>query len=292
MIISQVIGGLGNQMFQYAAGRALSLERGLPLRLDLSGFAGYGLHHGFLLKTLLDCPVEVATQSDVRNILGWQYPASVRRLLMRPQFAAFRRKGFVVEPYFHYWPGIKKVPNACYLAGYWQTEKYFLDVAHHIRRDFTFKSPLMGMNAELSQQIVKVNSVSLHVRRGDYVSNDKNKAVYGTCSLEYYRCAIQYIAERVDRPKLFIFSDDPTWVKGNLQLDFPCHYVEHNQGVESYNDMRLMSMCKHHVIANSSFSWWGAWLNENPGKIVIAPRNWFVNGNKAEDLIPKGWISL
>lgn len=292
LLICQIIGGLGNQMFQYAAGRALALERSQNLRLDLSGFAGYGLHHGFLLADLFDCPVEAATESDVRNILGWQYPSSVRRLAARPLFSAFRRKGFVVEPHFHYWPGIKNVPDECYLAGYWQTEKYFLEASPQIRKDFTFKTPFTGLNAVLSEQITKLNAVSLHVRRGDYVSNHKNKAVYGTCTLEYYRAAARYIAERLEQPEFFIFSDDPVWVKSNLHLDLPCHYVDHNQGSESYNDMRLMSMCQHHIIANSSFSWWGAWLNTNPGKIVIAPGNWFVNGNSTEDLIPKGWISL
>lgn len=292
MIISHVLGGLGNQMFQYAAGRALALERSQPLRLDLSGFAGYGLHHGFLLQEIFDCPVDVATESDIRAILGWQYASGIRRVLARPALAALRRNGFVVEPHFQYWPGIKSVPNDSYLAGYWQTEKYFQDASLQIRKDFTFKSPLTGLNAELSEQIANVNAVSLHVRRGDYVSNDKNKAVYGACTLEYYRAAVRYITERTAQPEFFIFSDDPGWVKENLHLDQPCQYIDHNQGVESYNDMRLMSMCKHHIIANSSFSWWGAWLNTNPGKIVIAPGNWFVNGNSTEDLIPKDWISL
>ncbi|MDD2720642.1 MAG: alpha-1,2-fucosyltransferase [Gallionella sp.] len=292
MIISKVLGGLGNQMFQYAAGRALALERGLPFRLDLSGFAGYGLHHGFLLQQVFDCPVEAAKEADVRSILGWQHPAVIRRLAARPQLAALRRKGFVVEPYFHYWPGIKSVPDESYLSGYWQSERYFRDVISQIRKDFSFKAPLTGMNAELSDRIAASDAVSLHVRRGDYVSDNKNKAVYGHCSLDYYRAAINYLADRVAQPTLFIFSDDPGWVKDNLKLDFSCHYVDHNQGIESYNDMHLMSLCKHHVIANSSFSWWGAWLNSNPEKIVIAPANWFVNGNSTKDLILPGWISL
>lgn len=279
-------------MFQYAAGRALSLEYGVPLRLDVSGFAGYGLHQGFELRRVFDCHAESATKADVRSILGWQFLAGVRRILARPSMNAFCTKAFVVEPQFHYWPGIKNVPRDCYLVGYWQSEKYFVDADSDIRTDFTFKSPLTGMNAELSAQIAGVNSVSLHVRRGDYVANKKNQLIYCACSLDYYQAAIQYISAHVENPNFFIFSDDLAWVKSSLKMDFPCQYVDHNQGAESYNDMRLMSLCKHNIIANSSFSWWGAWLNMNPDKIVIAPKKWFFKEIYTKDLIPQGWVRL
>ncbi len=292
MIISQIIGGLGNQMFQYAAGRALSQQYGVPLRLDVSGFAGYGLHQGFELQRVFNCPVETATEAEVRDILGWQFSSGIRRILARPGMKVFRRKCFVVEPHFHYWPEINNVPRDCYLAGYWQSEKYFADAGSDIRADFTFKSPLTEMNAALSAEIGKVNSVSLHVRRGDYVSSNKNQAIYGACSLDYYQAAIQYISEYVEYPNFFIFSDDQAWVKDNLKMNFPCQYVDHNQGAESYNDMNLMSMCRHHIIANSSFSWWGAWLNPDPEKIVVAPKRWFNNQTDVQDLFPSGWVVL
>jgi len=292
MIVSDIIGGLGNQMFQYAAGRALSLERNQPLCLDIAGFAGYGLHQGFELERVFNCPAAIATEADVSAILGWQSLSGIRRVLARPGMAAFRRDGFVVEPHFYYWPKMNYVPQNCYLAGYWQSEKYFQTHTSEIRADFTFKLPLSDRNAELAEHIGKVNAVSLHVRRGDYVNNAKNNSIYSVCSLDYYRSAIQYISERVASPQLFIFSDDIVWVRDNLQFDMPCQYVEHNQGVESYNDMHLMSLCKHHIIANSSFSWWGAWLNPGLEKIVVAPKKWFVNEINVKDLLPQGWVKL
>ena len=292
MIITQLIGGLGNQMFQYAAGRALALDFSQPLRLDISGFHGYGLHQGFELLRVFSCPAEIATESEVRSILGWQYAAGIRRILARQAFSAFRSKGLVVEPHYHYWPGIKNIQRDCYLSGYWQSEKYFLDAASVIRADFAFKLSLEASNTVLAEQICKVNSVSLHVRRGDYASNPKTTATHGLCTLDYYQAAVRYVSERVEHPQFFIFSDDIDWVKGNLKVDFPCQYVDHNYGDKSYNDMHLMSLCRHQIIANSSFSWWGAWLNANPDKIVVAPKKWFVNENNTADLLPQGWVSL
>lgn len=292
MIVSRLIGGLGNQMFQYAAGRALALERGLSLRLDVSGFADYGLHQGFELQRVFDIPVEIASEADVCDILGWQCSPQIRRIVARSSMAVFRRRGFIVEPHFHYWPGIKNVPQDCYLSGYWQSEKYFHEVAPVIRTDFTFKAPLTRQNAELADQIGQVNAVSLHVRRGDYAKNPKTTATHGLCSLDYYRAAIQYVSDRVEQPYFFIFSDDITWVKDHLKVNFPCQYVDHNRGAESYNDMYLMSLCRHYIIANSSFSWWGAWLNPHEDKIVVMPQRWLANDNNVKDLFPFGWVPL
>ncbi len=292
MIISKLIGGLGNQMFQYAAGRALSQKHKVSLRLDISGLTNYELHQGFELDRVFECTIEVANETDLREILGWQSASGIRRVLSRPSMSIFRCKGFVVEPHFCFWNGIRKVPSDCYLVGYWQSEKYFIEAAEAIRSDFTFKPLLNQLNAELAKQIRNENAISLHVRRGDYANNPKTTATHGLCSLEYYQSAIQYVIGKVDQPKFYIFSDDPTWVRENMKIDFPSHYVDHNKGKESYNDMRLMSMCKHHIIANSSFSWWGAWLNPNPDKIVVAPGKWFANDNDVTDLFLTGWVTL
>lgn len=292
MIISQVIGGLGNQMFQYAAARALSLAHDVPLRLDVSGFAGYGLHQGFELERVFDITVAPASPEDLRMVLGWQSPASVRRLLGRPVLGWLRSRNFVVEPHFHYWPGIREIAPPCYLTGYWQSERYFADAAATIRADFTFRQPLSGRNLELAGEIGAANAVSLHVRRGDYASNAKTLATHGLCPVEYYEAAIDHIARHVDAPHFFLFSDEPDWLRANLRVHHPVQYVDHNRGAESYNDMRLMSLCRHHIIANSSFSWWGAWLNPDPGKIVVAPRKWFANDNVTQDLFPEGWVML
>lgn len=292
MIITQIIGGLGNQMFQYAAGRALSLRNDTMLALDISGFDSYELHQGFELQRVFSHPFEIASKVDIRRVLGWQSPASIRRIVSRKPFASLFRKRFVVEPHFHYWSEINNLSENCYLSGYWQSEKYFADVASQIRTDFTFQLPLENQNTELAKHVSQVNAVSLHVRRGDYAINPKTTATHGMCTLDYYQESIRYVAERVAQPHFFIFSDDIAWVKSNLKIDFPHVYVQHNRGAESYNDMRLMSLCRHHIIANSSFSWWGAWLNSSTEKIVIAPRKWFANQTDVKDLFPDGWVTL
>jgi hypothetical protein len=290
MIITRIIGGLGNQMFQYAAGRALSLERRQPLRLDITGYKGYKLHDGFELHRVFECPAAVAAAEEVHSILRWQSPVVIRRVLARPSMAFIRRDGLVVEPSFYYWPGIKNVPDDCYLSGYWQSERYFQEAASAIRTDFTFKLPLTGKDAGIADTIGQVSAVSIHVRRGDYVTDRKNVARYGICTTDYYLAAAHYISENVKEPFFFIFSDDIAWVKDHLKIDLPCQYVDHNHGDGSHNDMRLMSMCRHHIIANSTFSWWAAWLNPDPDKIVIAPKNWFIDKAHIDDLYPRSWI--
>ena len=292
MIISNIIGGLGNQMFQYAAGRACSLRLGVPLKLDTRDFSGYQLHQGFELDRLFNCHAEIAADADLANILGWQGAKLAQRLLRRPQFKYLRHKSYVVEPHFTYWSGISQLKDNKYLYGYWQSEKYFIEFADKIRADFTFKLPFSIKNAELAKHIAQVNAVSLHVRRGDYVNNPNTTAMHGVCSIEYYRLAIDYIFAHVYQPVFYIFSDDIAWVKEHIKMDAMCHYIDHNQGSESYNDMRLMSLCKHNIVANSSFSWWGAWLNENAEKIVIAPKQWFSKPADTSDLIPASWIRV
>ena len=293
MIISKITDGLGNQMFQYAAGRAIAEERGDSWRLDISGFANDERRHYFDLERIFNCRPEIAGETDVRVILGWQSSSLIRRLLSRKSMKAFRRENFVVEPHFHYWPEINHVPQDCYLAGYWQSEKYFQTHASLVRADLTFKPPLTDRNAELAEQIARVNAVSLHIRRGDYAGNHRMLSKHGVCPLSYYQEAIRYIAGRVSAPHYFVFSDDMDWVRANLTFHNPCCYVAHNRDSESYNDMRLMSLCRHHIIANSSFSWWGAWLNPSTTKIVIAPKRWF-NEYPADtgDLFPEGWVTL
>lgn len=292
MVISNIIGGLGNQMFQYAAGRALSLRLGVALKLDTSGFLGYKLHQGFELKRLLNCDAEIASEHDLKNVLGWQHSQLAKRFLRKPPLKIFRKKNLVVEPSFNYWDGLRQLNDCVYLDGYWQSERYFNDYAEIVRNDFSFNLPFSDQNLVLAHKISSVNSVSLHVRRGDYVTNAKN-AFIGSCPLNYYEKAISFIKSSIQTPLFFVFSDDINWVKSNLKLDASAVLVNHNDGSESYNDMRLMSMCKHQIIANSSFSWWGAWLNENQNKIVIAPKKWFATDKfDSSDLLPPSWIRL
>jgi hypothetical protein len=292
MVVSHIIGGIGNQMFQYAAGRALSLTNNQQLLLDLSDFSDYRLHNGFELSRVFNVIAERAETSTIHQLLGWRANRLVKKVLRRPQLVWLRGKNLVVEPHFNYWPDLFNLTDDCYLSGYWQSERYFQFYTATIRADFTFKSPLVSDNAALAKQITQVNAVSLHVRRGDYVSNPKTTATHGVCSLDYYRAAIHLIVERVQQPYFYIFSDDIIWAKDNLKIDFPHQYVDYNHGLESYNDMHLMSLCQHHIIANSSFSWWGAWLNPNMEKIVVAPKKWFTNENNVKDLFPQDWVTL
>ena len=148
-------------------------------------------------------------------------------------------------------------------------------------------------NQKVLDKIKSTNSISLHIRRGDYVIKKRYQEVYAECTLDYYKRGVEEITKRYENPTLFIFSDDPDWVKANLKLDYESVYVDINSGEKSYADMRLMSSCNHNVIANSSFSWWGAWLNNNPEKIVIAPEKWFKDDSiNQKDVIPESWIRI
>jgi hypothetical protein len=299
VIISHIIGGLGNQMFQYAAGRSVSLNCEVPLLLDISDFSGYSLHYGFELQRAFGCQIGIASSKDVETVLGWQSSRLVRKFMLRSGISFFRNERFILEPDSHYWDGILNIPCHSYLEGYWLSEKYFQKSIKHIVADFSFKSPMNFNNIDVADHIRRVNSVSLHVRRGDYANTPETLSTQGLCSLDYYRSAIHYISENIDKPVFFIFSDDISWVKNNLKIDFNCRYVEHNRGADSYNDMRLMSLCDHNIIANSTFSWWGAWLNSNLNKLVIAPQAWLANTSHVsdyyrfmDDLIPSNWIRL
>jgi len=292
MIVSHIIGGIGNQMFQYAAGKALSLRLCTPLVLDLADFSDYRLHQGFELSDVFGCEFQIVTKDQIRDVLGWRSSKAMRTLLLKPQLTWLRGKCFFEEPYFHYWQGFHDISNGCYLFGYWQSEKYFESVSEVIRGDFVFRHALEGKNLTLAQQMKGCNAVSLHVRRGDYVSDDKTNSTHGVCSLDYYRDAVKHMMEHVSLPHFFIFSDDIAWCREHLGLKDHCSYIDHNTGNDSYRDMQMMSLCHHHIIANSSFSWWGAWLNPRGDKIVIAPKQWFVSGFNSSDLIPSAWLRL
>lgn len=290
MIISELAGGLGNQMFQYAAGRALSVRLNVPLRLDISGFDSYQLHNGFELSRIFNIDSEIIGEEELNQVLGIH--SRWRRFLKKSYLSFIRTKQLICEPHFHYWSELNHLSGDCYLTGYWQSEKYFLDAVDLIRKEFTFKEPLDYRNEEIATKVSQENSISLHVRRGDYVSSALNLSIYESCSPDYYARSIDYITRRVPAPKFYIFSDDLSWVMENLKIDFPHVYIDINCGKNSFKDMRLMSLCQHHIIANSSFSWWGAWLNSRVDKIVIAPKRWFKSSLDTRDLLPEDWIRL
>ncbi|NTV98925.1 MAG: alpha-1,2-fucosyltransferase, partial [Chlorobiaceae bacterium] len=182
-----------------------------------------------------------------------------------------------------------------WIEGYWQSEKYFDAISRDIAREFRIITPLSPKSTETKKLIGSTESVSVHVRRGDYVAEDYRGRIHGPLKISYYAEALDIIAQKKRSPHLFIFSDDIPWVKENLRFDFPARYVDHNDERSGFEDLHLMSLCRHNIIANSTFSWWGAWLNRNPTKIVIAPKQWFPDpkmNSLTSDLIPDSWIRL
>lgn len=280
MIIVRLTDGLGNQMFQYAFGRALSVRRGVPLRLDLSAYRRerkrtYGLNHFLTTEAFVtdEEALRVVTRPLDPGCAWWNQPV-------------------VKEPHFHYSEDVLRVPSSGYFTGYWQSERHFADLAALIRLEFTPRQPLSGANLEIARMIAVRNAVSLHVRRGDYVSDSTVNALHGVCGLDYYRQAVAHMAAWVERPEFFVFTDDPDWTRANLKLDFPAYLITHN-GNAPVEDLRLMSLCRHHIIANSSFSWWGAWLAGRPDQVVCAPQRWFAAyPHDTRDLTPEHWTRL
>lgn len=292
MIVTKIIGGLGNQMFQYAAGRSLALANGIQLKLDISGFSTYALHNGYELD-LFHIDAKIATPEEVFMLAGSQsrIPQFIRRKLRLTKSSHILEAGKALGPSFF------EIKAPAYLEGYWQSYEYLEPFESQIRRDFTFKGALVGRNLETAERITNSNAVSVHIRRGDYVTNQTFAKLHGFVGIDYYSSAIQRIREEVSSPTFFIFSDDLDWARANLGLGEDAVFVSHNTGRSSFEDMRLMSMCNHNIIANSSFSWWGAWLNGNRGKIVIAPRKWFADRSVVVDyktflehMIPSCWI--
>jgi hypothetical protein len=183
--------------------------------------------------------------------------------------------------------------DQAYLDGFWQSEQYFSPIANLIRQDLQLKNPLPENLKALVTQIQSTNAIAVHVRRGDYVSNPTTTAYHGVCSVQWYEDAAKYMIEKIENPVFFVFSDDYEWVRKNIYFDAPTVFITPSPDGQECNDLHVMSLCQHNIIANSSFSWWGAWLNANPNKIVIAPQQWFAAGNHdTKDLIPHSWIRL
>lgn len=292
MVIVRLLGGLGNQMFQYATGRSVANRLGTDLLLDVSAFEHYDLRR-FELGTFA-IEARVATSSDlVRARVVTAEPSWRSRL---GKIVGFTEPSTLFkETAFTYDQNILQVSAPVHLDGYWQSERYFLDVASKLRKEFTLTQPLDEANRQMLKQIRDPLSqaVSLHIRRGDYVSNAHTAQFHGVCPLDYYRSAVDHMSARSSKPHFFVFSDDPEWVRGNLSLDHPMTVVEVNSADRGVFDMMLMMSCSHHVIANSSFSWWGAWLNPHEDKIVVAPKTWFSGASlDTRDLIPSSWIRL
>lgn len=280
MIITKIWGGLGNQLFEYALGRKLSLAKNTELKLDTSQFKKdtrriFDIYH-FNISCSLANKIETA-KFKFLNLFDLSKP--------------YYKKHIVQDQGFYFDQNIFDVPNNIYLDGYWQSEKYFKDIKDILRKDITLKEQPDQKYYEIWNEINNSNSVSLHVRRADYLSF-KNQKVFALCSPDYYKKAIEIITNKAGPIKLFFFADDIEWLKQNISTPYPAKFIS-GQGFTDCQELILMSACKHNIIANSSFSWWGAWLNTNPDKIVIAPEKWVVNpARHSKDLLPQEWIKL
>ena len=296
MVIVRLMGGLGNQMFQYAAARRIALAHQVPLKLDISWFAqwpdrAYALHGLGIEETF-------ATPDELRQVagpsakgIGWLAFRLRRRWGIAYGWTWIHERGLspfdsrALDP-----------PTRVYLDGYWQSEKYFSDVADTIRREFTIDCPTDTMDPrarDLADQIAATASVSVHIRRGDYVADPRKSRVRSVCTPAYYQDCVARVAERVPDPHLFLFSDDPPWVAANLRFAYPATLVSERAPHTEHAELRLMSACRHHIIANSSFSWWGAWLDPRLDKLVLAPSRW-MNDPRVDDrdVLPPGWIRV
>lgn len=294
MIVIRLFGGLGNQMFQYAFGLSLASKYKVILVLDRSEFSQsrdkntprpYELNHFHIEEKFLDevysHPFKLAESEET-----YRFFRKCLSYLPNGFLQYFKENQYAFNESFIECSGIG------YFDGYWQSPKYFSKSGSIIRKAFQPKI-INTQSQSLIKQIEKTkNSVSLHVRRGDYVTNKHANKHHGVCSLNYYYEAIKLLEKESPELEFFLFSDDPEWVRENLKIEHKLTIVDFNGPEFAYLDMYMMSKCQYHIMANSSFSWWGAWLAGEQAKKVIAPKKWFQSSVSASDLMVEGWVVL
>jgi len=287
MIIIKLKGGLGNQMFQYAFGRKLSLKLNTELALDIDEDTELkGLKQDIVRPFLLNrfnIKAKIATSKEITKI----------RKPFRLYLAKLLRK-LKNYNYYKFDPQTFNIKDNSYLEGHWwQSEQYFKDIRSQIIEDFTLSKDLSTDSEKIAESIRQTqSSVSLHIRRGDYANDPTTLAYHGLASIEYYKKAIDMIQEKKDHPVFYIFSDDIEWVKENFPLPSLSQIVS-DKNIPEYEELALMSLCKDHIIANSSFSWWGAWLGQDKDKLVIAPSQWITDKTiDTSDIYPPEWIRV
>lgn len=290
-------GGLGNQLFIYAFCEELR-ARGHKTVLFIqhrTNLKKYG-HQGYELEKLFAVqPYDgFLSRLQVTGLMLYSHLLRVFPPAVRPRlFAMVGVHPISVAENFIFYPKVFNSPHLNELfRGTWQSERFFANAKQKVRERYTFRRELLNEKSRrLAEQINHDNaSVSIHIRRGDYLSDQYVNGFAGVCTPEYYARAIETILQRYPDAGFYVFTDDPTWVNANFPLRNAC-YVQHNTGTDSWQDMYLMSQCKHNIIANSSFSWWGAWLNANPDKTVIAPARWWRLFEK-DNVVPEEWIRL
>ncbi len=284
MIIVQLKGGLGNQMFQYAAGRSLSLQYRVPLMLDTASFEPR--QAGMYALNALQIKAGIAAEEDIAPFT----PSVWRKILYRIAPLSMRR--VYREPHFHFDPRFFSARPPLYMKGYWQSWRYFQSVEQVIREDFGFREDFSDAIQAKAARLQEHHSVAMHFRRGDY-TNPETAAYHGVCGPDYYKDAAKWMQEQFPDAYFYIFTNDPAWVRGNLPEGIRYEILSGDLSHTQYEDLFLMSRCRHQIIANSSYSWWAAWLNPYPAKQVVAPRKWFDGARlNTGDLIPSNWKSI
>lgn len=290
LIGAMVVGGLGNQMFQYATARALALRRGSGVVLDRTSFRrNFAVNRPYELDRL-------------RTVISPSGPlSSVRFMLARRSLSPLQSISgwkLVRERSLNYDPRIEDLPKRSYLVGYWQCWRYFDDFASTIYDELQPAKPLSPISQSLAEEMSATTSLCIHVRRGDYVTTTAAREHHGVLDIGHYQRAIELIQERIQGLRAFIFSDDLQWCRtafAPLGLDLT--FVDCNRGEDAWQDLFLMAACRHAIIANSSFSWWGAWMGDRRtaarNRMVIAPRRWLAGGDvRFEDHCPPSWIPM
>lgn len=286
MIIVKIVGGLGNQMFQYAYAKKLQ-SIGFNVKIDLSAFVNYKLHGGYQLDKY---NIDLLSSNSVENNRFYKNNLFSKILKKFP----FVKTKIVKEKSLLFDSMLLEVSDDKYVEGYFQNERYLSSIENEIRNNFSIISPLTSFSSEIKNMILNSeSSCSIHIRRGDF-ANKENKNIHGTCDLEYYTKAIKKIESQYDKTYFFVFSDDFDWVKKNLNIK-NVTYVNCKEKRIPHEDIYLMSLCQNNIIANSSFSWWGAWLNNNSNKTVIAPSKWFKDElleKQSRNIVCESWIKI
>lgn len=285
MIIVRLTGGTGNQLFQYAIGRALSARDGQRLLLDTTfyrdgAFRTYSLDRWHVQAEIAgDWRIRVARGTGLRKIC---------QLFLWPPIRIVEERSASSDL-----EALRRARNV-YLRGFWQSERYFAHAADILRADLRLRDGLTARRKETERAILAgPAAVSIHVRRTDYLTNPRAIEILGALPAEWYRAALGRMIDHVPDAAFFVFSDDPEWAKANLSSARPMTFLTPETDGRDEQDMFLMSRCRHHVIANSTFGWWGAWLNPRPDKRVIAPRTWFrVPNFDNVNIVPQGWERL
>ncbi|MDP3539054.1 MAG: alpha-1,2-fucosyltransferase [Azonexus sp.] len=290
-VVIRLVGGLGNQMFQYAAAIAVARRSGVELVLDLSWFATASDRRYALAPLSVKARTLGAVVSDQGGAMRLMKKI-VHRLTKRND-EHWQGRPVFREKYFHFDPEVLQLRAPVCMDGYFQSEKYFDDCNELVASEFSLAGTPGELSRAMLEKIWGSDAICLHVRRGDYVESATTNAFHGTCSLDYYHEGLSIVSAGLASPHCFVFSDDPAWVRSHFHPALPMTVVDIHGPDEAHEDLRLMSACKHFVIANSSLSWWGAWLGKDSGKRVVAPKRWFQSStNDTRDLIPPAWTKI